>query len=233
MSAKWDVPMRTDAYNARRYENRVEWERGRHATIGASEVSIILGIAPKSWGNARDLWIDKTGRAVLSEDRENADTVRGSRAEEHIRELFAIRHPDLKVYDGTNVIFRSKKYPWLSCSLDMVIEDERGNLYAGEIKDCRYTTHWKNGDYPLHYHYQCIAQLIVTGFSGVVLVPNISYSFGSGKFLDYIDGSSVVERHIVIRRSEVKSQFNGVIRETKKFHECVISGREPEVVIMR
>lgn len=227
------IPRETDDYIIHEYRNEEAWKRGRGKYIGASEVSQILGIAPRSWGSARDLWLEKRGELV-DDSQGNSDTERGHRAEPHIRELFAIRNPELIVLDGTWKVFRSKKYPWLSCSLDMIIIDERGEPYVGEIKDVRYTPHWKGDEYPLHYRYQCIAQLLVTGWKGAVLVPNISYNFGGGRtWLDSIGESSVRERHIVIRRSEVKGQFAGIVRETKAFHDCIISGEEPVVKLGR
>lgn len=222
-----------DEYTVSNYRSEEGWLKGRGKTIGASEVPVVLGIAPRSWGSARDLWMEKTGRATVSDDG-NEDTFRGQSAEPHIRELFAIRHPELKVYDGTWKVFRSKKYPWLSCSLDMIIVDEKGDPYIGEIKDCRYTSLWKGDEYPRHYRYQVIAQLLVTGWKGAVLIPNISYDFGGGRtWLDDLEASSVRERHIVIRRNEVRGQFAGIVRETKEFYRCITDGMEPEVVIAR
>lgn len=227
------IPARTDEYVRREFSDKDAWLHGRVGSIGASEVPIILGIAPTSWGNARELWAEKTGR-VPHNDIGNEDTRRGQMAEPHIRELFAIRHPDLKVYDGTNCIFRSRKYPWLSCSLDMIIVDGKGDCYVGEIKAVRYTAHWKGDDYPMWYRYQCIAQLLVTGWKGAILIPNISYDFGGGRtWLDSVGESTVRERHIVIRRSEVRGQFAGIVRETKAFHESIVNGTEPEVIIGR
>lgn len=222
-----------DEYTVSQYASEGGWLKGRGKTIGASEVPVVLGIAPRSWGSARDLWMEKTGRATSFEDG-NENTVRGQSAEPHIRELFAIRHPELKVYDGTWKVFRSKKYPWLSCSLDMIIVDGKGDYYVGEIKDVRYTSHWKGDDFPLWYRYQCIAQLLVTGWKGAILIPNISYDFGGGRtWLDTVGESTVRERHIVIRRSEVRGQFAGIVRETKAFHDSIVNGTEPEIVIGR
>lgn len=227
------IPKTSQYYTRREYADEGAWLGARCLTIGASEVPIVLGIAPKSWGSARDLWLEKRGESV-GNDEGNEDTFRGHRTEPHIRELFQIRHPNLKVYDGTNCIFRSREYPWLSCSLDMIIEDENGDLYVGEIKDVRYTSLWKGDEYPRHYRYQVITQLLITGWKGAILLPNISYEFcGDGKFLDDIEDTSVRERRIVIRRSEVRSQFRGIVRETLKFHDAVVGGYEPEVVMGR
>lgn len=226
------LKMRTDDYVAKRYETRDDWLKGRMDSVGASEVPLVLGIAPPSWGNARTLWERKRNPVV--EENGNADTRRGSLAEEHIRELLAVENPDLKVMDGTGVIFRSRRFPWLTCSLDALILNPDGTFTVVEIKDVRYTPHWKGGSMPRNYKYQCATQLLVTGAKDAVLLARIGYDFGQGRNrLERLCNASVREVKYRIRRSEVKGQFAGIVRETKRFWEHVKDGTEPEIVIGR
>lgn len=226
------IKMNTEHYTARRYASREEWIKGRANSIGASEVSLVLGIAPPSWGNAMTLWERKRNPPV--ESGGNADTLRGSMAEEHIRELLGIENPDLEVVDLTGVIFRSRKFPWLTCSLDAAIAHPDGTFTVVEIKDVRYTPHWKGGVYPRHYKYQCAAQMLVTGAKNAVLLARIAYDFGQGRtWLDRLCAASVVEKRFRISRSEVKGQFAGIARETERFWQHVKDGTEPDMVIGR
>ena len=226
------VPMKSEHYVAKRFKSRADWLYGRAKTVGASEVSIVLGIAPPSWGNAKDLWERK--RNPPDEEGGNDDTRRGAAAEEHIRELLGIENPDLEVVDLTGVIFRSRKFPWLSCSLDAAIVHPDGTFTVVEIKDVRYTAHWKGGAFPRYYKYQCAAQMLVTGAKDAILLARISYDFGQGRTrLDRLCAASVREARIRIRRGDVKGQFAGIARETKRFWEHVEDGTEPEIVIGR
>lgn len=226
------IRMRTDDYTAKRYESRAEWLKGRMQSVGASEVSLVMGIAPSSWGNASTLWERKTNPVV--EENGNEDTIRGSRAEEHIRELLGIEHGDLKVVDMTGIIFRSRRYPWLTCSLDAAIVHPDGSFTIVEIKDVRYTPHWKNGAYPRYYKYQCAAQMLVTGAKDAVLLARIGYDFGGGRTpVERLCAGSSREVRIHIKRSAVKGQFAGIVRETGKFWECVENGTPPPVYIGR
>lgn len=45
------------------YETRENWLAARREGVGASEVSILFGLAPSSWGSPYTLWLEKTGRA--------------------------------------------------------------------------------------------------------------------------------------------------------------------------
>ena len=226
------IRMRTDDYTARKFATREDWLRGRAETVGASEVSLVLGIAPPSWGNALTLWEAKRNPVVG--EGGNADTIRGSLAEEHIRELLAIENPDLEVVDLTGYIFRSKRFPWLSCSLDAAIIHSDGTFTVVEIKDVRYTAHWKNGGYPRYYRYQCAAQMLVTGAKDAVLVARIGYDFSQGRTrMGRLCAATVRESRFHIKRSEVRGQFAGIARETERFWRHVKDGTEPEVVLGR
>lgn len=229
--ARSPFPMRTDAYTAKRYASHAAWLEGRTQTVGASEVAMVMGIAPASWGNAVDLWNRKRNPPA---ETGNADTRRGSAAEEHIRALLQIENPDLRVADGTGVIFRSRQFPWLSCSLDAMLLSDDGTFCVVEIKDVRYTPHWKDGAVPRHYLYQCAAQMLVTGANAAILYPRISYDFSQERDrLKRLCARTVRETPMLIRRSQVKGQFAGIVRETKEFHECVASGNPPPVRLGR
>ena len=226
------IRMRTDDYIAKRYETRAEWLKGRMDSVGASEVSLVLGIAPPKWGNAHTLWERK--RNPVIEEGGNEDTIRGSRAEEHIRELLGIENPYIKVVDMTGIIFRSRKFPWLTCSLDAAIVHPDGKFTIVEIKDVRYTAHWKSGSYPRYYKYQCATQMLVTGATDAILVARINYDFGGGRDeIGRLCEASVREERIRIRRSAVKGQFAGIVRETKEFWQHVKDGTEPDIIIRR
>lgn len=44
------------------FGTREKWLAGRRAGIGASEVAILFGLAPASWGSPYKIWAEKTGR---------------------------------------------------------------------------------------------------------------------------------------------------------------------------
>lgn len=220
------IPEETKHYTSRKYATREQWLAGRAESVGASEVALVMGIAPAAWGTALDLWERKRNPVV--EDGGNADTARGSAAEEHIRELLRIES-GLEVHDMTGRVFRSRRFPWLTCSLDAAIAHGDGSFTVVEIKDVRWTASWRNG-VPLHYLYQCAAQMLVTGAQAAILLARIIYDFGdAGDWMERLATRTVREVPYIIRRDDVKGQFAGIARETKAFWDCVKSGTPPPI----
>ena len=218
------IPASGKDYTSRKYATREQWLAARTGTIGASEVSQVMGIATRSWGSAFDLWERK--RKADVEEGGNADTARGASAEEHIRSLLGIE-TDLEVHDMTGRIFRSRRFPWLSCSLDAAIAHGDGTFTVVEIKDVRWTSIWRNG-VPRHYLYQCAAQMLVTGAKAAILYARIIYDFGdSSDWRERLATRMVREVPYIIRRDKVKGQFAGIVRETEEFWNCVKSGTPP------
>ena len=220
------IPANGKDYTSRKYATHEQWLAGRANSIGASEVALVMGIAPSSWGTSMDLWERKRSPAV--NDRGNADTARGSAAEAHIRELLRIE-TGLEVHDMTGRIFRSRRFPWLTCSLDAAIAHGDGTFTVVEIKDVRWTASWRNG-VPLHYLYQCAAQMLVTGAKDAILLARIMYDFNdSADWRERLATRTVREVPYFIRRSKVKGQFAGIARETKAFWDSVQSGEPPPI----
>ena len=220
------IPEETKHYTSRKYATREQWLAGRAESVGASEVATVMGIAPAAWGTVLDLWARK--RAPLVMEDGNADTARGSAAEEHIRELLRIE-TGLEVYDMTGRVFRSRRFPWLTCSLDAAIAHDGGAFTVVEIKDVRWTASWRNG-VPIHYLYQCAAQMLVTGARAAILLARIIYDFGdAGDWMERLATRTVREVPYIIRRDDVKGQFAGIARETKAFWDCVKSGTPPPI----
>lgn len=158
-------------FTFQKYASQEEWLEARRHTIGASEAAAVLGISP--YKSRQQLFDEKLGRRTNV--FEGNELTRIGQAEEPlIRALWAIEHPGYDVYDGTNIIFRSKARPWQSCSLDMVaIEQATGKIFIGEIKTGNRASAWE-GDYvPPAYFAQLCHQLAVTGFDGAFLISRI------------------------------------------------------------
>ena len=225
--SKMIIPMETDHFTARAYETRAEWLAARQQTIGASDVPIILGLTPPSWGSAADVWESKVSPPPDDDSTDNADVSRGTMSESHIRELFRIE-TGLVVLDGTGIIFTSKKYPWLSCSLDAILLDDKGDIVPVEIKSVRYTKKWAGEDIPIYYIYQMAVHLMVTGARREVFLPRIIYDFAyAADPIEKAASATKRERPALIRRKDLSGQFAGIARTTKKFMRYVTRKERP------
>lgn len=134
---------------------REEWLGYRADGIGASEAGTVLGVNPYS--NARALWEIKTGRAKRPDLSVNPAVQFGIAAEEHIRALWALQHPDWTVeYHRYRMYGRGCMY----CTLDGELTDPDGRRGILEIKTATpHVWHEWDGRIPQGYYVQLLHQL--------------------------------------------------------------------------
>lgn len=157
------------------YPNKDAWREGRRMTLGASDVPTVMGLTD-GWRTAKQLYqskIDGSTDCVA----ENDDIRIGVESEPLIRELYAVEHSDLEVYDGSNMTFISRDLPFASCSLDAIVV--KGDTISDlEIKCGRYSDKWKGGYLPDNYFVQLLWQSLVTGIEDIHLIARLRFMDG-------------------------------------------------------
>lgn len=213
-------------YAAYAYQTREEWLFARNCSIGASEAAAVMGKSP--WMNERQLWEKKSGKANACESAGNADTMRGSLSESHIRELYAIE-TGLEVLDGTNIIIRSVEHPWMTCSLDGIIVHREPTCSIAEpvipvimeIKSARAGADWTDDTMPNYYLIQVLHQLSVTGWDEARLVARHPRSK---------DWPKAFEREYTVRREDYEKEIEKLVEKERKFwYDNVQLGKPPKV----
>lgn len=97
---------------------RDAWLEERRSGIGSSEVAIILGLAPPSWGGPHKVWLDKRGALAPSEP---AACMRyGLHAEGAILSYVAETH-GLDLMRQGHVVHRHPGEPWALASPDALL----------------------------------------------------------------------------------------------------------------
>lgn len=113
-------------------EDRHEWLKIREWFLGGSDAAAVMGCCP--WKTEQQLFEEKKGIRE-PEDIGNDPAVKyGRDAEEHLRKLFILQHPEYKVAYTPNTILINKLHPWAHASLDGLLRDEDGRLGILEIK---------------------------------------------------------------------------------------------------
>lgn len=110
---------------------RDKWLKARKNHIGSSEAAALVGLSP--WINNVDLWKIKTGRAE-AKDVDNDALRYGAAAEEHLRALYVLDHPETDVKYEPNNMWLYDDYPFAHASLDGWLFDRNGRLGVLEIK---------------------------------------------------------------------------------------------------
>lgn len=200
LEGRWRTIAYTQDYKKETYSTKEEWLE--HRGIGGSTASAILNKNP--WMNCLELYnaLVRTERKTYK-SKGNDATERGTKLEPLIRREFAIDHPNAKIeYPGGNVLFRRTDKPYLTASLDGMIEDD-GESGILEIKthDMRSGDEaiWADG-IPEYYFIQLIHYLMVMqDKSFATLCARLRY-YGYKNDKRYLE--RVVYRYYTIYRSD-------------------------------
>lgn len=204
------------------FPDREAWLKGRkdYPGIGASEASAIVGAS--SWMSASELWQLKTGRKEPKDLSLNEQVSYGTHAEEHIRALFMLKHPEYELDYRPFDFMYQKERPWLRCTLDgeLVVPDgERGilEIKTAQIQSKSQYAQWNNR-IPDHYLVQLLHQFLATGYSFAYLTAELMY----------MDGSSTL-RSYYFRAQDYYDDMAWLLEEEEKFWDSVLNQKTPNV----
>lgn len=208
-------------------KNHEAWLKHRKKYIGGSDVACILGLNP--WKSNVQLYREKKGLVEPADLSDNALVQYGTKAEEHIRALFALDHPNLTVEYVPNNSWHNSKYPFAAASLDGFTTDENGRRGILEIKTATITSKaqsekWKDGHIPDNYYCQVLFYLGVTEFAFVDLRANLKYEMPDKPL-------SIVVRDYHIERCEVEEDIAIVMKAATDFAERLKKNEQPPLLL--
>ena len=200
--------------------SREEWLQNRKR-IGGSDASAIMGRNP--YKTNIELWQEKTGRTFPEDISDKPYVKYGIAAEEHLRALFALDHPEYTVCYEENNIWLNDRMPWAHASLDGWLIDKEGRNGIWECKSTNFLQSlqkekWKQ-QIPDNYYVQILHYLMVTEFDFAILKAQLKYDFGEEIYLQ--------TRHYPIERSEVQEDIDYLMQKEAEFWEYVKSDKVP------
>ena len=209
-----------------KYKNREQWLKARTKFIGGSDISCILGMNP--YKTNVQLYKEKKGLVMPDDLSDNALVQYGTKAEEHIRALFALDHPELKVEYVPENSWRNSKFPFAACSLDGWLTDEKGRKGILEIKTASITSgqqanKWK-GAIPDNYYCQVLFYLGVTEWQFVDLRANLKYQFPN-------EPLKIITNDYHIERSEVEEDISTIMQSASNFAESLEKNEQPPLFL--
>lgn len=205
---------------------REEWLKLRRRGIGGSDAGAALGV--NKWRSNIDLWREKTG-ITEHEDISDKPAVKfGKNAEEHIRALFTMEYPDIKVDYHEFDIYVNDSYPFLYATLDGELTDAEGRRGILEIKtstlqNVAMSEEWKLGRIPQSYYVQILHQLAATGWDFVYLVGYLRLPTSG------TDIARLTVRYI--ERSEVEEDIRYLIERETAFWQAVETKKQPPLLL--
>ena len=193
--------------------------------IGGSDASAIVGLNP--YKSNIELYEEKTGRRTPEDISDKPYVQYGTKAEEHIRALFALDYPEYTVEHHENRILRSKDFPFMQASLDGELTDQRGRRGVLEIKTTNILQSGQREKWqdriPDNYYIQVLHYLLVTGWDFAILRAHLNTVWGTDR------RTSV--RHYFIERDEVEADLKYLKAEEIKFWRFVEAGKKPPLVL--
>lgn len=206
------------------YDSRKEWLKGRRR-IGGSGAAAILGLNP--YMTNQDYYYQLTGELVPEDILDKPYVQYGISAEDHLRELFALDHPQCRVHYEENNLWVNDRFPFAHASLDGWLEDPDGRYGVLEIKTTNILQSmakekWKDR-IPDNYYIQILHYLMVTDFDFAILKAQLKY--------EYDDDISLQTRHYHIERSDVEDDIKLLAKEEKAFWKCVEARKKPPLVL--
>lgn len=204
---------------------REEWLKARENHIGGSDASACVGMNP--YKSNTKLWEEKRGMRILEDISDKPYVQYGTRAEEYLRGLFSLDYPQYQVlYDEDNM-FLNSEYPWMHASLDGELVDNDGRCGVLEIKTTNILQSMQkekwNNQIPDNYFCQVLHYLAVTGYKFAVLKAQLKSEWG-GEL-------RIATKHYFIERADVEEDIRILVEAEKKFWDCVVSGRKPDLIL--
>jgi putative phage-type endonuclease len=210
-------------------ETHEDWLKARKIGLGASDAGTVLGVNP--WKTNVELWEEKTGRRDAADISDKPQVKYGHEAEQYIRGLFALDHPELVVtYESPYKIIRSDDYRFLFCTPDAELEEKDTGRHGGleikttEIMNPRQWQEW-DGRIPETYYAQVCHQMIAAGWEFVWLRAQIKYTSSmSGENRSQM-------RDYYIARWEVEDDIKTLLEAEIGFWKHVTEGTPPALIL--
>lgn len=222
-------------YTKHSYKTRQEWLSARG--IGGSDAAAVCN--KSKWKTDRDVYNSLTSSKPKTE-KKNTRMIQGTLAEEHIRALFAIEHPEYQIISPpkkTFWMFKRKDYPLITLTPDGLIIDKKNNKKFGleikhiELRKREQIELWLNDTLPDDYYFQTLHYLVgMNDLDGVCLVARLcffKFNEDNEYVLDHIE-----ERTYWIIRDEVEGHVLYLEKKEISFIENNIKpGKRPPVIV--
>lgn len=187
----------------------------------------MLGLNP--YKTNEELWQEMVGIRKPEDISDKPYVIYGTLAEEHIRAIFALDHPEYKVdYFGDNMLINDK-YPFAHASLDgelTEIETGRKGIFECKTSELFGSIHkekWDGEHIPDNYYIQVLHYLMVTEYEFVELRAQIKSVWNKRIRL--------ITKDYHIEREEVLEDIEIIKKAEKDFMENVQKRHRPGLIL--
>lgn len=211
------------------FNNENEWLEFRKGKITGTIASAVVGLNP--YLSNTEAYEIVSGIKEPKDISEKTYVVKGKKAEEHIRSLFILDHPDFEVvgnnYVDKYILVVDDENPFIACTPDgFIIEKETGRkgvleIKTSEILRSNQLESWKDNNIPQNYFVQVLQEMYCTKADFGILVVEL-------KFNENI----TTRKSYIIDRKNVESDINWLINEEIKFYKEYVLGKKRPALIL-
>lgn len=206
-------------------DSREAWLERRGKSIGGSDASAIVGMNP--YKTNVDLWMEKTGRVQPEDIWDKPYVQYGTQAERHLRGLFRLDFPQLRVEYVENNLWVNSMYPWAHYSADGWLYDDRDRLGILEIKTTNILQSMQkekwNDRIPDNYYIQLLHGFMVMEAAFAILKAQLKTEFGGVPYMQ--------TKHYMIERSDVMDDIEFLADKEKDFSDCIQRDIKPTLLL--
>lgn len=202
------------------YPDRESWLSARKSSIGASEISSVLGIG---FSSPTQLWMEKRGMKEHADLSDNERVAFGNAAEEPLRAMFRVMHPEFELDFTPYLIVRQAEgdYTFLSDTPDgELIERETGRrgLYESKTATCIKKAEWDEwrDKVPQKYYCQICQGMYCGDYDFAVIWALLRNADGDGELRAY-----------KFERADCEADIAEITAAGAKFWKCVQDGTLP------
>ena len=202
------------------YQNREEWLVGRSHGLGASDIGAVLGVS--KFKTPIQLWQEKTGKVKASDISDNQRVQFGNDAEEPLRGMFRLMHPEYELtFEPFTILRPVGRYSFLSCTPDGELVERstgRKGIYESKTATCLSRADWEKWDrqIPKTYYAQIIEQKFCGEFSFAVVWALLLNADGDGSLRAY-----------QFERSDCEGDIQFMLPKAERFWNHVEAGTMP------
>ena len=205
-----------------------EWLQARKKGLGASDAGTIIGV--NKWKSTVELWQEKVGLREPEDISGKSYVQYGHDAEPHLRALFALDHPELKVtYDSPYKMIFSDELPFIFATPDGELEEIATGRHGGlevkttEILNPRQWADWDNR-IPDQYYAQVCHQMLASGWDFVYVLAQIKWRTRDGELRKMI-------KEYPIERRDALEDIEMLRKKEPVFWKHVQTKTEPALVL--
>lgn len=204
------------------YNDRETWLANRWKSLGASEISIVCGFS--NFMTEQELWEEKTQRRTHKDNSGNELIEYGRKAEEHLRELFKLKHKgEYEVDYNAFRVYRNGETPFITSTLDgLIIRLADGKYGSYECKTVyvksKQTLESWNNKIPNGYYCQVLHQIYTADLDFAVLNAELRFPDNNSEIREYL-----------IEREKVQADIEFIVKKAKQFWRYVETDKKPPV----